>query len=342
MKSVKAVQFYKFGDVDVLECADISPEVLLDNQVRVRTYAVGLNPVDYKIFKGVRQLRALSFLMKLKHPSKWFKGSRDLFPRGVARDFSGVITEVGKNVTQFSIGDRVFGTIVSAPGLGSRKGALATELCVQETEITLKPENIDFPHAATLGVSALTVGGAFRKLDIKKDDVIVISGASGGIGSIAVQYAISMGAKVMGIASEKSAGYLERLGAVPISYNGDIKEKIVNSSNDKVTKFLDCFGGKYVKLGFELGLSGSQIATLIPTPYAMLRGAQFTGPRHSKYEDFLKISELVSDGKIQIHLDKEYDFSIEAIREAYRDLETGHTRGKRVIKMPNSEVSENE
>lgn len=329
--TVKAVQFHRFGNIDVLELAEVEPEPLKENQVRVKVAAVGLNPVDYKIFEGVKQLRMLSRIMKLRHPSKWFEKASSIFPRGVARDFAGTIIEVGENVTQFSVGDRVFGTIISAPGLGSKRGALATEICVKETEIASMPSNIDFLHGSVLGVSSLTVGGAFRKINIGNKDTIVISGASGGIGSIAVQYAVSKGVRVIGIASAGNADYLRSIGAIPISYHESIKEKIQELSGVTVTKMLDCYGGDYVKLGFQLGLRGDQIATLVPSPSAILKGAQFTGPRHSQYDDFLSLAELVSKGEISVRLDKIYPFSLPEIKEAYKDLEKGHTRGKRVI-----------
>jgi len=95
--------------------------------------------------------------------------------------------------------------------------------------------------ASTMGVASLTVGGAFRKINLQSDDIVVISAASGGIGSIAVQYAVAKGAKVLGIASENSSEYIKSLGGIPISYNRDIESQIYEclSEKEKVTKFLD-------------------------------------------------------------------------------------------------------
>jgi len=238
-----------------------------------------------------------------------------------------------KSVDRKILGDKVFGTIISDPGLGTKKGALATEICVSESEIALKPENIDMNHAATMGVASLTVGGAFRRINLNSKDVVVISAASGGIGSIAVQYAVAKGATVIGIASKNNAEYLESLGAIPVSYEEDVQKSLLSVAPKPITKFLDCYGGDYVKLAFSLGLKGTSIGTLVPSPYVLIRGAQFTGPRHSTYDDFKTLEEMVSDGKVQLNIEKEYSFSLESVREAYRSLKLGHTRGKRIIKI---------
>lgn len=272
-------------------------------------------------------------MAKLRNPSRWFESKSSLFPRGVGRDFAGVITEIGEGVNTFAVGDKVFGSIISDPGLGTKRGALATEICVNESEIVLKPKMIDMNHAATMGVASLAVGGAFRKIELNSKDVVVISAATGGIGSIAVQYAVAKGATVIGIASKKNSEYLKSLGAIPVAYEENIQNALLSATPKSITKFLDCYGSDYVKLAFSLGLKGSEIGTLVPSPYVMIRGAQFTGPRHSTYDDFKTLAEMVSDGKVQLNIDQVYDFSLKSVREAYRSLKLGHTRGKKVVKV---------
>ena len=330
---VQAIQYSRFGDEEVLDLVNIKSDSLKVNQVRVEVYAVGLNPIDYKTFEGAKPLRFLSFMTKLKQPSRWFDSKTSLFPRGVGRDFSGVITEIGEGVSRFAVGDKVFGTMISDPGLGTKRGALATEICVNESEIVLKPEMIDMTHAATMGVASLTVGGAFRRIGLNSRDTVVISAAAGGIGSIAVQYAVAKGATVIGIASKKNAEYLKSLGAIPVSYEENIKKALLSASTTPITKFLDCYGSDYVRLAFSLGLKGTAIGTLVPSPYVMIKGAQFTGPRHSTYDDFRTLAEMVSDGKVQLKIDQVYNFSLKSVREAYRSLKMGHSRGKKVVKV---------
>lgn len=330
---VQAIQYSRFGDEEVLDLVNVKSDALEANQVRVEVYAVGLNPIDYKTFEGAKPLRFLSFMTKLKQPSRWFESKSSLFPRGVARDFAGVITEIGEGVSRFAVGDKVFGTMISDPGLGTKRGALATEVCANELEIELKPDMIDMNHSATMGVASLTVGGAFRKIELSSKDVVVISAAAGGIGSIAVQYAVAKGATVIGIASKKNSDYLKSLGAIPVAYEENIQNALLSASAKQITKFLDCYGSDYVKLAFSLGLKATAIGTLVPSPYVMIRGAQFTGPRHSTYDDLNTLSEMVSDGKVRLNIDQVYDFSLKSVREAYRSLKSGHTRGKKVVKV---------
>ncbi|MFQ6174607.1 NADP-dependent oxidoreductase [Streptococcus anginosus] len=314
---VQAIQYSRFGDEEVLDLVNIKSDSLEANQVRVEVHAVGLNPIDYKTFEGAKPLRFLSFMAKLRDPSRWFESKLSLFPRGVGRDFAGVITEIGEGVNTFAVGDKVFGSMISDPGLGTKRGALATEICVNESEVVLKPKIIDMNHAATLGVASLTVGGAFRKIELNSKDVVVISAATGGIGSIAVQYAVAKGATVIGIASKKNSEYLKSLGAIPVAYEENIQNALLSATPKPITKFLDCYGSDYVKLAFSLGLKGSEIGTLVPSPY----------------DDFKTLAEMVSDGKVQLNIDQVYDFSLKSVREAYRSLKLGHTRGKKVVKV---------
>ena len=93
--------------------------------------------IDYKNFE-VQSPSISIFYNKLRKPSRWFESKSSFFPRGVGRDFAGVITEVGEGVSRFSVGDKVFGTMISDSGLGTKRGALATEICVNESEIVLK------------------------------------------------------------------------------------------------------------------------------------------------------------------------------------------------------------
>lgn len=172
--SVQAVQYDCFGPVENLKLANVPGENPEEGQVKIAVRAVGLNPVDYKIFEGSPQLRMLSRAMKIRNPRRWFESKKSQFPRGVGRDFSGTVLEVGPGVSGYHVGDEVFGTIVSAPGLGTKRGSLATEICVNTGDIALKPASIDFDHAAAMGVAALTVGGAFRHIGVGAGDTVVI------------------------------------------------------------------------------------------------------------------------------------------------------------------------
>lgn len=329
----RAVQYRRFGDPSVLEMVDVADAAPEAGEIRITVRAVGLNPVDSKTFGGDPRLRLVEFLHVLREPGRWFGRGPTRFPRGVARDFAGVVDAVGPQVTGVAVGDSVLGTLRSAPGLGTKKGTLAETIVAAASDAIVMPEALGFDVAASLGVAAQTASGAFHHLDLNPSDVIVISAAAGGVGSLAVQLAVHKGAMAIGIAGERNADYLRALGAIPVSHGEDVKSQVLAAAPRPVTKMLDCYGGEYVKLGFALGLAGHAIGTLVPSPGAIIRGAQFTGSRHAQPGDLEDVARLVAEGAIAVTLAHTYPFTIESVRDAYAEQNTGHVRGKIVISL---------
>lgn len=329
----RAVQFRKFGGPEVLEMVEAAEPTPGAGEVRVAVKAVGLNPVDSKTFGGDARLRLVESVQQLIHPNRWFGRGPSRFPRGVARDFAGIVEAVGPDVTGFAVGDGVLGTLRGAPGLGAKKGALVEKLVAPTGDVVIKPEPLSFEVAASLGVAAQTASGAFRQLDLNSSDVVVISAASGGVGSLAVQLALHRGATVIGIAGEHNIDYLRSLGAVPVTHGEGVESRVLAATPRPVTKLLDCYGGEYVKLGFGLGLPGRAIGTLVPSPGAIMRGAQYTGSRHAQPGDLQEVTDLVADGTIKVTLAHVYPFVAESVRDAYIEQDTGHVRGKLVISL---------
>lgn len=326
----RAIQYRSFGGPDVLEMASTAGSAPGDGDVRIAVKAVGLNPVDEKIFGGDARLKLVGSVRNLLRPGQWFAAR---FPRGVARDFAGVIDAVGRGVTEFAPGDAVLGTIRSAPGLGTTQGSLAETLITPAGDIVGLPGQLSFEIAGALGVAAQTACGALRTLDVRSTDVVVISAAAGGVGSLAVQLAAHRGATVIGIAGRHNADYLRSLGAIPVTHGAGVRARIVAAAPGPVTKLLDCYGGDYVGLGFSLGLRGRAIGTLVPSPGAILRGARFTGSRHARPGDLAQVAELVAGGALTITIARTVPFDLEAVRDAYTELARGHVRGKLVVSM---------
>ncbi|MFT3861133.1 NADP-dependent oxidoreductase [Micropruina sp.] len=328
----RVIQYRRFGGTDVLEMDYVAEQTPEHDQVCLAVKAVGLNPLEAKTFAGDRRLRLVAFVQRLIHPQRWFEPAASRFPRGVARDFAGVIEALGSDVTGFAVGDEVLGTLRGAPGVDTR-GALAEQLVAPVSDVVLKPAGLSFDIAASLGVAAQTACGAFRQIALTASDVLVISAASGGVGSLAVQLAVQRGATVIGIAGERNADYLRSLGAIPVAHGEGIKDRILAAAPRPVTKLLDCYGGEYVKLGFALGLPGRAIGTLVPSPGAITRGAQFTGSRHAQPEDLPEVVGLVANGTIKVTLAHVYPFALESVRVAYAELNSGHVRGKLVVSL---------
>ena len=328
----RAIEYRRFGGPEVLEEVEHPEQTPGDGEVRITVRAVGLNPLDFKTFEG--QLRRVERVQRLIHPRRWFEGASANFPRRVARDFAGAIDAVGANVTGFTVGDAVLGTLRSAPGQADTRGALATELVAPANDVVKKPTSLSFTQAACLGVASQTACGAFRQLNLHEGDVIVISAAAGGVGSVAAQLALSRGATVIGIAGAYNTGYLRSLGVIPVAYGENLMSRVCEAASSPVTKLLDCYGRDYVKLGRELGLPGRSIGTLVPSPSAMLKGVQFTGSRHSSGRgDLEEVAQLVADDAIKVEIAHTYPFTLEQIRTAYAELAKGHVRGKLVVNL---------
>lgn len=329
----RAIQYREFGGPDVLELVEVADEEPGVGEVRIAVRTAGLNPVDAKSVAGHFPVRQLEFVRLLRQPSRWFGQGPARFPRVLGRDFAGVVEAVGEGVTEFAVGEPVFGTLRSAPGDGATRGSLITQLVAPVGDVVHKPEALDFDLAAALGVAAQTACGALRALQVGAGDVVVISGASGGVGSLATQLAVQRGATVIGIGGEANAGYLRQLGATPVSYGGDVGAKIRAAVPESATKFLDCFGGDYVRLALGLGVSAGRVGTLVPSPAAILRGAQFTGSRHAQPGDLDLVADLVAAGTIRMMVGKTVSFDVEAVRAACVELLGGHVRGKMVVEI---------
>jgi len=162
---IRAIQYRRFGGPEVLEMADVAAPAPGNGEIRLAVKAAGLNPVDWKIFSGATG------------------GDASTLPQGVGRDYSGLVEAVGEGVADFAVGDAVLGTVRGAPGVGMVSGSLAEALVVPADWAVRKPDALGFHEAAALGVAAQAASGALRTLELSEGDVIVVSGASGGVGS---------------------------------------------------------------------------------------------------------------------------------------------------------------
>ena len=314
---VRAIEYRRFGGPEVLEMVEAPEPAPGPGQVRVAVRAVGLNPVDWKIVSGMM-------------------GDDDApeRPQGVGRDYAGVVDAVGEGVTSTAVGDEVLGTMHVAPGLGSGAGTLTERLVVDANDVVPKPEALSFAQAAALGVTAEAAAGGLRTLDVGDGDVLVVSAASGGVGSMAVQLAVHRGATVIGIAGERSLDRIRALGAIAVAYGEGLEDRVRAAAPSPVTKLLDCHGPQYVDLALALGLAPEAIATIVPAPSSIAAGARFTGGRDARPEDLGRAAALVADGTMTVTIARTYPFDVDSVRQAYTELRGGHVRGKLVVDLP--------
>jgi NADPH:quinone reductase-like Zn-dependent oxidoreductase len=199
---MKAVVDRRYGSPDVLECVEIEKPTARDDEVLIKVRAASVNPADWHF---MRLIRIMSGLRKPK-----------ITRLGI--DVAGHVDAVGRNVTRFKPGDEVFGTC---------RGAFAEYVCTSEEALVMKPDNVTFEQAAAVGVAAYTALQALRdKGQIRTGQKVLINGAGGGVGTLAVQIAKSLGADVTGVCSARSLEMVRSIGA----------DRIIDYSREDFTK----------------------------------------------------------------------------------------------------------
>lgn len=322
---MKAIVHCEYGGPEVLTLADVEKPAPTDNQILVKVRAASVNPLDLTI-RGPWLIRPISGMRKPKDTR-------------LGVDYAGTVEAVGKNVTQFKPGDEVF---------GGKNGALAEYVCVlADRAVTLKPANMTFEQAASVPVAAITALQGLRdKGKIKPGQKVLINGASGGVGTFAVQIAKSFGTEVTGVCSTRNLDMVRSIGADHvIDYTKEdftktdqrydlIYDLVGNHSFSERRRVLTpngiCvmagLGGAGWHDGIAEGLLGELNAYL---------GSWFASQKFIAYiskfnkADMAILSDLMRDGKMTPVIDK--TFKLSDVPAALTYLETGHARGKIVI-----------
>jgi NADPH:quinone reductase-like Zn-dependent oxidoreductase len=333
--TMRAAIAESYGGPEVLEIADIAIPTPGPNGVLVRVYASSVNPVDWKLRKGL-----LSPLWDLRFPVIW------------GCDLSGVIEQVGSAITLFKPGDEVYG-FKHGKVAKTYRGTSAEYAVIPENSISRKPANLSHEEAAAVPLAASTAWQAMvEQGGVTAGSRVLIHAAAGGVGTIAVQIAKSLGAYVAATAGKKNQDFLRKLGAdLVIDYTREqLEEKV--SGYDFV---LDGVGKSVWPASLRVLRRGGRIATLAPpipeeksgklrffstalggviggTVRAMAQGKRLiitqVKPRGAELE---KITALIEAGKLRPVIEKV--FPLEQIAEAHRLSESGHVRGKLVISM---------
>lgn len=311
---MKAVQINSYGGVDVLQVNDDVPKpVVGEGQVLVEVYAASLNPFDWKLREGYAKE-----YIKLQ------------FPATIGSDFSGVVVGLGEKVSDFKVGDEVYGQAAVYAG---GTGAFAQSLAANVAKIAPKPKNIDFLEAASLplvGQSALQAIETHIKL--KNGQKILIHGGAGGIGHVAIQLAKSQGAYLATTVYGDDMEFARKLGADVIidCDTTNFEEKL--SDFDAV---FDTVGGEVSDKSFQVIKKGGILVSMVGQPskdLAKRYGVSAIGQNtEGNTERLTRLAELVDSGKIKVHIDKV--FSLEQAKDAFKHLEEVHSRGKVVFKI---------
>ena len=325
-ETMKAVTYRCYGSPDVLEYGVVEKPVPGDDEVLVRVRAAGVNPLDWHYMRGSPYIMRLG--SGIGAPSD---------PR-IGVDFAGTVEAVGANVSRFKPGDDVF---------GGRNGAFAEFLVVPEDRaIALKPANVSFEQAAAVSIAAITALQALRdKGGLEPGQKVLINGASGGVGTFAVQIAGAMGAEVSGVCSTRNVEMVRSIGADHVF---DYKKENYTESGNEYDLIVDMVGnhslfanrsvltenGKLVIVG---GAKGDWLGPLLRPIGTMIQGPFVDQEMHVLFaqleqSDMELLADMMEDGRVAPVLDRTYPLSETA--EAIRYSETGRARGKIIVSIP--------
>ncbi|MFJ8713060.1 NADP-dependent oxidoreductase [Streptomyces violaceus] len=292
------VSFAKYGGPDVLQLVDAEEPHAGPGQIRIAVRAAGVNPVDWRVREG-QVLGA--------HPIE--------LPSGVGLDASGVVDEVGEGVEGVKVGDRVFGE-------GSSTYA---EFAVLSAWARM-PEGLTFEEAAGYPSVVETALRVIREVGVQSGQTLLVSGASGGVGSAVLQIARDRGITVIGTAGAANQDYLRSLGAVATTYGEGWVERV--RAVGRVDAALDLAGSGVIRELVELTGDAQKVISIADLD-APEFGVRFSGVAGSVPEALAEAVGLISRGKLHIPVEKSYTLAEAAA--AHIDSQAGHTRGRRVL-----------
>jgi NADPH:quinone reductase-like Zn-dependent oxidoreductase len=303
----KAVRFEEYGEVDVLQVVEVERPVPGPGQVVVRVEAAGINPGEAAVRRG---------LLHERWPAT--------FPSGQGSDLAGVIEEVGVRVTDVAVGDEVI-------GFTHDRSSHAELVVVDAEHVVARPSGVPWPVAGGLFIAGTTAWAAVQAVALEKGDTVVVSGAAGGVGSIAVQLAADSGADVIGLASAPHRDWLRDHGVIPVAYGDGVEARLRAESGGHIDAFVDTFGVGYVDLAISLGVPPERIDTLIDmTAAAKYDGVHTDGNTAGGRADVLaELAGMIDRGRLDVPIARTYP--LDEVREAFRELERRHTLGKIVL-----------
>ena len=303
----RAVRFDEYGDIDVLNVVEVERPAPGPGEVLVGVKAAGLNPGEASIRKG---------LMHERWPAT--------FPSGQGSDLAGVVEEVGPEVDAFSPGEQVLGWT-------DLRASQAELVVIPADQLIRKPAGVPWEVAGSLFVAGTTAYAAVRAVGAGSGDTVIVSGAAGGVGSLTVQLARLAGATVIGLAGESNHQWLLEHGAIPVGYGDGVAGRIREVTDNHVDALIDTFGGGYVAMAIEeLGVAPGRIDTIIDWAAAEQYGVKTEGTAAAASADVLaELIQLVDSGQLEVPIARVYP--LDQVRDAYRELERRHTRGKIVL-----------
>ncbi|MEV7401790.1 NADP-dependent oxidoreductase [Streptomyces sp. NPDC091267] len=297
---MKAARFSRFGGPEVLEIVDLPDPHPGPGEVRIAVRAAGLNPSDWKKRAGLMD---------------------EELPQTMGHEAAGVVDELGEGVADVAVGDRVFGFSV--------EGAAQAELAVLSYYAPIPP-SLDFPGAAALPAAIETATRALDQLGVGSGRTLLVNGASGSVGSAAVQLAVVRRARVIGTAGPANHEYLRSLGAVPVAYGEGLVERVRALAPDGVDLALDVAGSGVLPELIDLANGAEHVVTLADFAGAKEHGVVFSRGDAGRAVHVLgEIGALIEAGRFSLPVAR--TFPLAEVAEAHRVAEEGGVRGKLVL-----------
>ncbi len=314
---MKAIQQYQYGDVDTLVYEDVAKPTPDNNEVLLKIHAAGVNPIDWKTRQGKGIAATLT----------------DPFPLILGWDVSGVVEQVGTDVSKFEVGNEVYG-MISFPALGKAYAEYTTALA---EHLAHKPEQLSHVEAAAMPLAALTAWQAlFDNANLSQGQTVLIHAAAGGVGHFAVQIAKWRGARVIATASLRNKKFLEELGVDQfIDYNAVNFTNVVNG----VDVVFDTVGGAVMEQSLSVLKPQGVLVTILAQelPAYILQKASELGVQakgmlvQPNADQLVQLSKLVSEGHIKPTVQSVLPLS--QAKQAHKLSEQGHVRGKVVLQV---------
>lgn len=317
---MKAIVCTKYGPPDVLQLQEVEKPIPNDNEVLVKILASTVTAGDIR-------MRSSTWVPWYWLPARLLFGIRRPRRTIPGNELSGVVEAVGKDITQFKVGDPVFGIIWNV-GFG---GANAEYICLPENELAIKPANITYEEAASVPIGGLTALVLLRKGKIQPGQKVIVVGASGSVGTFAVQLAKYFGAEVTGVCSTRNIELVKSLGA----------DKVIDYTKVDFTKSdqtYDIIFDAVMKTSFSRcknSLKQSGYFITVDWPLLQVLRTSIVGTKKvvigiaTRIEDLVYLRELIEAGKVISVIDRCYPLA-ETV-EAHRYAETGHKKGNVVI-----------
>lgn len=305
---MRAARLHEYGNIAGITVEEVGDPLPGEGEISLRVQAAGVNPIDWKIAQGL------------------LSGGETLSePRGLGVDVAGIVERVGPGVSGITPGEEFLGAPISPS---------YAEIALSRPELLVrKPPGVTWEVAGSLAVVAGTAFATLARLDLKPGETLLILGASGGVGSVAIQLAVARGVRVIGTAGEPKLEQLSALGAIPVAYGEGLAGRLAEAAPDGVDAALDASG--HGELEAAVGLAGGpqRVLTIASSADAQAQGVEFHagGGGELLLAALQEVLPLIEAGSFFFPIAGIYDLG--QVGEALRESEHGHPAGKLVI-MP--------